>query len=722
MRSYVYARLKLEQLGLMPTSKVALIAWYLLGLDLLLFVLQKLLGTLKSSYGESLGGWVSFLSFVVTLLFLVLAFRFLKAKVLWRLRNRLIVTYIFIGVIPVVMLAVLALGSFYLFAGQFATFIVTTDLESELKSVEASNSAITHHLATQLRRGTGNSAEALESLRQADKSWADRQLCAWLDEKIVLNSSPPGASAASSALPSYLKDSFRGVVRDHDKLYLRAVERIPVNGASLTVLSSEPFDEHLLRHLATNLGEVTLYATGLTLRKVDESQQKAVRAGDESSPAVTVRKPEGEYVLDTGKSRPPTYSVGSVPPPTGSVDRQVTFPTTVLVMDWDTGDTSSPALINVQTRFSKLYERLFAALGDLAPLAEVILLVIAIVFGIIEIVALIIGIRLTRTVTGAVAQLYDATKHINQGDFSHRIPVKSDDQLASLANSFNSMTASLEQLIEEQKEKQRLENELVIAQEVQAQLFPREISQLASLEVHGFCRPARTVSGDYYDFLTLDSKRLVLAVGDISGKGISAALLMATIHSAVRAYSLQDIRALREPVAVGTATGTGVVLASSVAEYGVSPAALLALLNHQLFESTPPEKYATLFVGTYDAAGRKLTYSNGGHLPPIIIAEDGGIRRLDRGGTVVGLFDQVTYEEGTVQLRRGEIFVAYSDGVTEPENDFGEFGERRLIELVQENRDLPLVRITEVVTAAVADWIGDKEQPDDVTLVLARAR
>ena len=722
MRSYVYARLKLEQLGLMPTSKVALIAWYLLGLDLLLFVLQKLLGTLKSSYGESLGGWVSFLSFVVTLLFLVLAFRFLKAKVLWRLRNRLIVTYIFIGVIPVVMLAVLALGSFYLFAGQFATFIVTTDLESELKSVEASNSAITHHLATQLRRGTGNSAEALESLRQADKSWADRQLCAWLDEKIVLNSSPPGASAASSALPSYLKDSFRGVVRDHDKLYLRAVERIPVNGASLTVLSSEPFDEHLLRHLATNLGEVTLYATGLTLRKVDQSQQKAARAGDESSPAVTVRKPEGEYVLDTGKSRPPTYSIGSVPPPTGSVDRQVTFPTTVLVMDWDTGDTSSPALINVQTRFSKLYERLFAALGDLAPLAEVILLVIAIVFGIIEIVALIIGVRLTRTVTGAVAQLYDATKHINQGDFSHRIPVKSDDQIAALANSFNSMTASLEQLIEEQKEKQRLENELVIAQEVQAQLFPREISQLASLEVHGFCRPARTVSGDYYDFLTLDSKRLVLAVGDISGKGISAALLMATIHSAVRAYSLQDIRALREPVAVGTATGTGVVLASSVAEYGVSPAALLALLNHQLFESTPPEKYATLFVGTYDAAGRKLTYSNGGHLPPIIIAEDGGIRRLDRGGTVVGLFDQVTYEEGTVQLRRGEIFVAYSDGVTEPENDFGEFGERRLIELVQENRDLPLVRITEVVTAAVADWIGDKEQPDDVTLVLARAR
>jgi len=400
----------------------------------------------------------------------------------------------------------------------------------------------------------------------------------------------------------------------------------------------------------------------------------------------------------------------------------VTLPTTVFVVNWETGETTNPIAISVQTRMSKLYDRLFGALGDFAPAAEFFILLVAIIFGAIELMALFIGTRLTRTVTGAVAQLYDGTKHINRGDFSHRIPVKSHDQIAALANSFNSMAASLEQLIAEQKEKQKLENELAIAQEVQAQLFPRAVSQLASLEVHGFCRPARTVSGDYYDFLALDSERLVVAVGDISGKGISAALLMATIHSAVRAYSLQDIPALREPAAVGTATGTGVVLASSMAENEVSPAALLALLNHQLYQSTPPEKYATLFLGTYHSKQRKFTYCNGGHLPPIIIAEGRSIRRLDRGGTVVGLFDQVSYEEGEVSLHRGEIFVAYSDGVTEPENDFGEFGEQRLIELVQENRDLPLPRISEIVTAAVDDWIGDKEQPDDVTLVLARAR
>src|SRR5439155_17663817 len=157
---------------------------------------------------------------------------------------------------------------------------------------------------------------------------------------------------------------------------------------------------------------------------------------------------------------------------------------------------------------------------------------------------------------------------------------------------FNSMTASIENLIEEQKQKQRLENELTIAQEVQAQLFPQHISQLASLEVYGFCRPARTVSGDYYDFLTVDPGKLILAVGDVSGKGISAALLMATIHSAVRAYSLEGIPALRQVQAVGAGPALIEQYDSILPGAEVAPGTLLSLLNHQLYHTTPMEKYA----------------------------------------------------------------------------------------------------------------------------------
>jgi sigma-B regulation protein RsbU (phosphoserine phosphatase) len=712
-------------MGLWPASKVAYATVYLLSLDVFLFALQKLFGAFKFSWAQSLGGWVSFLSFLVIVLLTILALRWLKVRMLWRLRNRLIVTYVFIGVIPVVLLVALALGSLYLFAGQFATFIVTTGINSELRGLEAANSAIARQFAAQNDRGPTNGATALEIFRESNKEDSNTQVCVWLNDKLLLNSAPKGAPAFEPMLPSHVKNSFRDVVRDHDQLFLRAVERIPVKNGTLTVLSSQPFGQAMLQDLASNLGEVTLYASGLELQKADKSlPQPGVHISDKpSQTTITLRKADGDYVLDTGKEPPkPTLTAGSVPPPTRRLDQQVTFPTTVYVVDWDTGDTSHPIGVGVQTRVSKLYERLFGALGAFAPVVEIVLFFVAIFFGIIEAVALWIGTRLTRTVTGAVAQLYDATTHINRGDFSHRIPVKSTDQIATLANSFNSMTASLEKLIEEQKEMQRLENELVIAQEVQSQLFPREISQLASLEVHGFCRPARTVSGDYYDFLCLDSERLLLAVGDISGKGISAALLMATIHSAVRAYSMEGVPLLREPAAVGVAGRSDLMLASGFKGVEASPGGLLALLNHQLYESTPSEKYATLFLGMYNGEEHTLTYSNGGHLPPIIMSEDGSVRRLETGGTVVGLFDQQQYPEASVPLRRGEIFLAYSDGVTEPENDFGEFGDQRLIDLLRENRELPLARISEIVTAAVDDWIGANEQPDDVTLVLARAR
>jgi sigma-B regulation protein RsbU (phosphoserine phosphatase) len=728
MQLSYHIRLRLTRVGLLPASRLALVTWYLLGLDLFLFLLQKLLARLRVSYGHNLGGWVSFLSFVVIVLFVILAIRWLKAKLLWRLRNRLIVTYVFIGVIPVILLLALALGSLYLFAGQFATFIVTTGLESELSSLEAANSAITHELAAGLQHGTSADSAAIAGLRRTDPDWANRRVCVWLDGHIILNSTSSAESVPPPSLPSYLKTSFRGIVRDQGKLFLRAAESMQVGRQTLVVLSSEPVDHRMLESLATNLGEVTLYASGFTLRRVGQTQAVPLSSNPGEGPAVPGQSPpvagnppRGVYVLDT-KSPTPTLTAGILPPPTRRLDRQVTFATAISVVDWVTGTSPSPAALSVETRVSKLYQRLFASLGDFAPSIEFGLLVAAVGFAVIELAALLIGVRLTRTATSAVAQLYDATRHINRGDFGHRITVKSSDQLATLANSFNSMTTSLEKLIEEQKQKQRLENELVIAQEVQAQLFPKQISQLATLEVFGFCRPARTVSGDYYDFLAMEGEKLLLAVGDVSGKGISAALLMATIHSAVRAYSLEGIPVLREPVAAGAGGSSSMVLGSTFAGAELAPGILLKLLNHQLFESTPMEKYATLFLGIYDGQERKLTYTNGGHLPPIILGVDRSIRKLDRGGTVIGLFDDQDYEEASVQLRRGEIFLAYSDGVTEPENDFGEFGEHRLVDLVQENRDLPLAKISELVTAAVDDWIGGNEQPDDVTLVLARAR
>lgn len=732
--SYPEIRQKLIQLELWPQGRMARLACYLAALAALLFALEKFVGLFAASWGEHLGGWVASLTFFSGVLFFILGFRWVRRRILWRLRNRLIVTYMFIGVIPAVLLVTMALITLYGLGGQFAVFVVTSEIHTQLRSLQAANAAVSNELAAHLERGDKPTAESLAGLKKRDPSWERRRVCAWYDNKPLPLCSE--FSSASLTPPGFVKDKFGDIVRDHEGLYLRVASSLPVGSSQLMVVTSEPFDKELVGKISAGLGEITLYTAGITL---DEGPAKHPRSSNPTSvvePASAANEAsQKNNIVISSSAKPgnspspdrqvlgPSFTVGAMPEASGSFDREITFGTPLPIIDWNSGQPEKiGAVLQVTTRPAVLYGHLFAALGEFVRGVAYILLGVGIFFAIIELIALIIGTRMTRTVTAAVAQLHVATTHIDRGDFSHRIPIKSNDQLADLALSFNSMTASIEKLIEEQKEKQRLENELVIAQEVQAQLFPRQISELESLEVHGFCRPARTVSGDYYDFLTASSHKMILAVGDISGKGISAALLMATIHSAVRAYSVESLPQFREPMAVGAVSGSGRMMATFPEGIEVSPGALLGLLNHQLYESTPPEKYATLFLAIYDGRERALTYSNGGHLPPILIAQDGSVRRLEAGGTVVGLFDKMSYSEGVVEMHPGEIFLAYSDGVTEPENDFGEFGEQRLIDLVRDNRALPLAQISQIVTSAVDDWIGDKEQPDDVTLVLARAR
>jgi sigma-B regulation protein RsbU (phosphoserine phosphatase) len=703
-----------------PRSLLGRLAAYIVAFDVLLYLVQRLLRLAGPRAGASLAGWIDFLTFIAAILGLLLFVRWLRNDLMWRLRNRLIVTYVFMAVVPILLLIAMAGIAGYIFAGQFATFIVTSDIRSELKSLEAGNSTLAEALGAQLRRGVRPQAITLLG---AEGRQSGHQIAAWLGNKPL-----PGADLKLQ-IPAFINGNFSDVVRDRGRMYLRAVARVPVGGEQLSVVSSEPLGESLLQKIAADLGEISLYAEDLTLAAPKLPQPAAGKKGasKESGDGLKVSggMGQGQSVTIEGQNAAPT-SVGKVPPPTGRFDREVHFFTTVSMVNWgwrpgSTGSRDSTAILVVGTRSSRLYDQLFSTLGKFASGWAILLGAIGLGFVIIELLALLIGVRLTRTITRSVAQLYVATQHVNRGDFSHHIVVRSRDQLAALEGSFNSMTESIQRLLAEQKEKQRMENELAIAQEVQAQLFPKQVTQLQSLELHGFCRPARTVSGDYYDFLPQPPDRLTLAVGDISGKGISAALLMATIHSAVRAYTLEAIPARGMPLAVGADVASGSE-SLPLGRAEVSPAALVGLLNQQLYRSTPAEKYATLFLGNYDGGARRLTYSNAGHLPPVLIGRDGNVRRLDCGGTVVGLFDGVSFEEACIELLPGDVFLAFSDGVTEPENDFGEFGEERLIGLVRDHCHQPLPRISEIVTAAVDDWIGGGEQPDDITLVLARAR
>jgi len=333
------------------------------------------------------------------------------------------------------------------------------------------------------------------------------------------------------------------------------------------------------------------------------------------------------------------------------------------------------------------------------------MVITAITLLIVEIVAVLFGAKLTRSITRAVADLYEGTLKVQAGDFSHRIPLrKTKDQLSELAGSFNSMTGRIESLIVEVKEKERLENELAIARDVQSQLFPKEFPRLKSLELWGGCQPARTVSGDYYDFIALGRDRVALAIGDISGKGISAALLMAHIQSALRSQLMHENNQRNTAAENGT----------------TSPSSILTILNNHLYISSPPEKYATFFLGLYSDEDGQLIYTNAGHLAPIVVRQ-GQVLRLAGEGFPVGLFPGITYDHQATVLQPGDLLVAFTDGVTETPNRSGdEFGDHRLSELLVCHVDNPLDEIASAVSTSVAAWAGDVERHDDTTLLLAR--
>ena len=698
----------LLQRTLHPRTKLGKVTLWIGALALLLQVLR---GILRPGPGSLLGGWASFLTYVFVCFALVMGLRWVRRRLMWRLRNRLIVTYVFIGVIPLILLVAMALVAGFLFAGQFATYVAMSDLQSELQHLEATNRSMAWQFRSLARQSKLTPDLAREIVNASDENFRHRSVTVWDGAQSFMLAEPSRAAQGPIKTSPAFKNEFAGFVLDNDQLQLRVVKRLVEGEHHITVISNMPITSELLRKSTSELGSVTLSAD------IPAMAAKAAANSGQSSVVYEAKMPASQ------KEEPGTVQAGSVPPPTNFFDFHIPFGTRFDLIEWPSGK-SLNGLVLVDTRPSMLYATLFSALGDKAGIFRDLLIGIAIFFGVIELIALFIGVRLTRSMTKSVSELYKATEHINRGELTHRIQVRSHDQMAALEQSFNSMTQSLSNLIAEQKEKQRMQSELAIAHEVQALLFPADLSGLPSLEVHGVCRPARTVSGDYYDFIPLGDHRMMLALGDISGKGISAALLMATVHAFVRAYSFEPEKTLASLMLGGGTTDTTVLTIEGNGNGGseLSPGFLMSTLNYQLYRSTPPEKYATMFLAHYDALSRSLTYSNAGHLPPMLLSGDGNVRRLETSGTVVGLFDGMTYGESTEGMHSGDIFIAFSDGITEPENEFGEFGEERLIELVRQNRNESLARISDVVTGAVADWIAGGEQPDDVTLVLARAR
>ena len=266
--------------------------------------------------------------------------------------------------------------------------------------------------------------------------------------------------------------------------------------------------------------------------------------------------------------------------------------------------------------------------------------------------------------------------------------------VAVALGTYDRMRRQIEASYQVLRERDALERELSVAREVQRELLPREAPAIAGLELAGVCRPAIAVGGDYYDYLQDGDGRLGLIIADVSGKGVPAALLMASLQASMR---------------------SGFPTAGSSAR-------LAAGLNDALFRSSSAARYATAFLSAFDPGIRRLSYCNAGHLPAILVRKDETIR-CHEGGMPIGLFEGAAYETATRTLAPGDLLALFTDGVTEaPAPDGEEFGAERLADLLRAHRARPLDAVIETVLDALLRWSGPVDAHDDVTLVLARVR
>lgn len=620
-----------------------------------------------------------------------------KHHVLWYLRRRLIVTYIFIAVVPVVLILLLGGLGTVIANGQFAAFLVSLNVENQVGRMQQLNLIVAHEASMSSAAAPDQLLGELQrfyvqQLSLHSSSYPNLEVALRVGHAkraFHLNGSPV---SSFPAIPEWLTaGEFSGVVSDGGRLLLRAVGQGDTPAGKMTMVLSEPVSAKLLDLFGRGIGPVRVVKTNAR----DEIPMEPVAGNLPVN--VDIRSREQVVARSTSLALPPRANW---------LDAAVFGTSALKVIQW--GGTrkrvlSQPVFVLVNSRLSILTRHLLATLGRYSRIYVIVFLLVAAVFLVIEVLSLVAGIRLSQTITGTVDQLYRATERIREGDLSHRINMPAQDQLSSLGGAFDSMTASLQRLLRELREKTRLEHDIQIAREVQEQLFPSESPKVPGLDLYGICRPAQGVSGDYYDFLSLGTDRVGIVLGDVSGKGVSAALIMAAIQSLMRTRLYKD-----------SEDGKPAAEHLSTAHY-------FDVLNQQMFENTPDEKYATCFYALYDSGTRRLVYTNAGHPPPILLRKD-KIVRLDAGGTPLGLISPMSYQEVTLTLEPGDMLIAFTDGFTESENSFGDqFGAGRLIKTVRRAHENPLPALVNEIYRSVEEWTGGGEQEDDMTLIVARA-
>ena len=615
-------------------------------------------------------------------------FLLMKRRLLWRVRRKLILSYIFIGVVP----ALLIITFFMLGAWAVSINVSAYLFRDGYDDVVNYANLIANAAATEIARTPASASETIARAYRVS-SRVRRGL------SIVFVPTASGAPAAVSAgdwshMPAPAKmpgwvlergEGFSGTItfpsRDHQgEVDLVARAAVPVASETRRigyVVVDVPIDDQI---------KDSLY------------QSTGVKAG-----AVSLRE-------DTASALPQVTSVtrndGAQPERFSFFGRSVTF---LDARVWESGAMQRATVANtyaLRELYAKLSEAQSAQLGmmSLGQIFLLVLVIVAVLFLIIEFVALVMGLALARSITSSIHELFMGTERVRHGDFTHRIGVKSSDQLGELAGSFNQMIGSIESLLQTAAEKKRLEEELRIARQIQMSLLPRGTLDTPGLAITALCVPAREVGGDYYDFFRLPNDRLGVLIADVSGKGTSAALYMAELK--------------------------GLVL--SLSQIYLSPRQLLTEVNRIISDNLDARSFITMTYAVIDMVAGTMTYARAGHTPLIYLGGGNGsgkdVQILTPSGLVVGLRIPGAHEkfielleEDTIALGTGDVIVLYTDGITEAMNqDADLFGDARLSRIVEEHGHLDSGELRERILREIEAFVGSADQHDDMTMILIK--
>jgi serine phosphatase RsbU (regulator of sigma subunit) len=569
--------------------------------------------------------------------------RFVLRRLLWRIRTKLIVSYLFIAVVPVVLLTVFFMVAGLLGMGLVTSYMVGSHIEADAEELRT----LARATLAGLPPGEGGLARFLAQLADV------KAMRPGVRHALVRGGKPLSAEGLETAArPAWLEEpGFAGAARVGGQDVLRGLW----SEGDTVLVFDVPLQADLFEHLERR--------TGLRVLPAAES----ARAPDPAGP----------------------------PEPPGMMTALALVP----LRKWESGEAEmEPLAVRFQPR--QLVQRLSPApLGSAAPeVLTAILAGVGATFLVLYSGALVVGLVLARSITRSVHALSLGTERLRRGDFGQPIPVQSRDQLGELAESFNVMARDVQELLRESAEKQRLEEELRIARQIQMSLLPRDTVSLPGLRVAALCLPAAEVGGDYYDLLPLSDTRMGVLVADVSGKGTSAALYMAELK--------------------------GLVL--SLSRIYESPARLLAEANRILSANMDNRSFITMTYAVVDTEARRMRFARAGHNPIIHLdTQTGRTRVLAPAGMGLGMdpgerFEGVL-EEAEVPLRSGDVFVFFTDGLPEAMNENAElFGERRLRDLIERSEALGTEQMKEAILSGIRAFVGEAAPHDDMTLVVLK--